>query len=230
MPTLLLRLDAPMQSWGTDSISRIRTTQLEPSKSGIIGLLCAAMGRGRDVCLDDLASLRLGVRVDRPGVRRADFHTAKDALSASGKVLKDAKTSERYYLEQACFLVGLEGKSHEFLEKLDSALQSPVWPLYLGRRAFPPASPVSLSRDKHRKGVVDKSLEDALKSEPSLVGQPHIGKDGKVRMVLESLDTTGSLRNDQPAPGSTFSDRIFIGRYAEERMITIKVMEGENGD
>ena len=40
---------------------------MEPSKSGVLGLICAALGRDRSESLDDLASLRMGVRVDREG-------------------------------------------------------------------------------------------------------------------------------------------------------------------
>ena len=73
MPTLLLRLAGPMQSWGTTSRFDERDTQLEPSKSGVIGLLCAALGRDRAESVDDLAALRMGVRVDREGVPMRDF-------------------------------------------------------------------------------------------------------------------------------------------------------------
>ena len=45
--TLLLRLQGPMQSWGTTSRFDERDTQLEPSKSGVLGLVCAAIGRDR---------------------------------------------------------------------------------------------------------------------------------------------------------------------------------------
>ena len=45
MPTLLLRLVGPMQAWGTSSRFDERDTGKEPSKSGVIGLLAAALGR-----------------------------------------------------------------------------------------------------------------------------------------------------------------------------------------
>src|SRR3990172_4719032 len=47
MPTLLLRLVGPMQSWGTTSRFDQRDTGKEPSKSGVIGLLAAALGIDR---------------------------------------------------------------------------------------------------------------------------------------------------------------------------------------
>ena len=49
MTTLLLRCIGPLQSWDTQSRFDVRTTGREPSKSGIIGLICAALGRPRHV-------------------------------------------------------------------------------------------------------------------------------------------------------------------------------------
>ncbi|MFQ5421285.1 MAG: type I-E CRISPR-associated protein Cas5/CasD, partial [Anaerolineae bacterium] len=67
MPTLLLRCVAPLQAWDTQSNFGVRTTGREPSKSGIIGLLCAALGRPRAEPVADLAALKMGVRVDQEG-------------------------------------------------------------------------------------------------------------------------------------------------------------------
>ncbi|MEZ4540218.1 MAG: type I-E CRISPR-associated protein Cas5/CasD, partial [Chloroflexota bacterium] len=67
MVTLLLQCVAPLQAWGTQSNFSVRDTGREPSKSGIVGLLCAALGRPRAEPVADLAGLRMGVRVDREG-------------------------------------------------------------------------------------------------------------------------------------------------------------------
>ena len=48
MATLLLRLAAPLQSWGMDSKFETRKTNREPTKSGVVGLLAAALGIRRD--------------------------------------------------------------------------------------------------------------------------------------------------------------------------------------
>ena len=77
MSTLLLRLAAPLQAWGTDSKFEVRRTNREPSKSGVIGLLAAALGLRRDADLSELSALRFGVRVDRNGEVIKDFHMAK---------------------------------------------------------------------------------------------------------------------------------------------------------
>lgn len=69
MATLLLRLAAPLQAWGADSKFETRKTGREPTKSGVIGLLAAALGLRRDEreALLRLTGLRFGVRVEREG-------------------------------------------------------------------------------------------------------------------------------------------------------------------
>ena len=99
MSTLLLRLAGPMQSWGTDSKFDIRRTGREPSKSGVIGLVAAAMGirrQDRDA-LRRLAALRFGVRVDREGTILRDYQIARTD--------KTSYVTNRYYLADAIFAV-----------------------------------------------------------------------------------------------------------------------------
>ena len=150
MATLLLRLAAPLQSWGNDSKFDTRMTENEPTKSGVIGLLAAALGRRRDESIDDLAGLKFGVRVDKDGVLLRDFHTAKSN--------KSAYVTNRYYLSDAVFIAGVESDDKEFLEKLEFALKNPKFPLFLGRRSCPPTLPICL-------GVRDTTLIDTLKLE-----------------------------------------------------------------
>ena len=67
MSVLLLRPVGPMQSWGVQSRFTVRDTGLEPSKSGTVGLLCAALGRCRHEPIADLAAWTRGVRADQEG-------------------------------------------------------------------------------------------------------------------------------------------------------------------
>jgi len=198
MGTLLIRLQAPMQSWGVSSHFTNRDTGREPSKSGVIGLICAAMGRPRDADISDLACLKMGVRVDREGVLQKDFHIAQDILSASGQDRKESEISNRYYLADAAFLVGLEG-SPELLREIYDALKSPHWALYLGRKAFPPARSVWL-----KDGLREVPLQEALQQFPSLLPNPA----EKVRLVLES-DDGEFVRTDVPI---SFDTRRFSSR------------------
>lgn len=204
MPTLLLRLAGPMQSWGTRSRFDERDTELEPSKSGVIGLLCAAMGIDRQEVAPvlKLAKCRMGIRVDREGVLRMDYLTAQTDKG-------NTTISRRYYLADAIFLVGLEAPDTTLLERAHKALKNPVWPLALGRKSYVPSPGVYL-----KNGVVKDELVAALKNSHSLLIPP--GKDEAKpirRFVIESRERVGSLRVDEPR--SSFAERKFAARYVE---------------
>lgn len=203
MDTLLIRLVAPLQSWGVQSNYTVRDSGLEPSKSGVIGLLCAALGRPRDAALDDLAALRMGVRVDREGILRSDYHIAQDVLDSNGKKVRPSIVTNRYYLAGAAFLVGLEGDL-TLLSRLQTALQQPVWALYLGRKAFTPAAPICL-----RDGLqVGKPLQQALSEYGWIVRWPAKATPLETRVVLESPDGA-QIRPDVPI---SFAQRRFSSR------------------
>ena len=160
MATLLLRLAAPLQAWGSDSKFETRKTNREPTKSGVIGLLAAALGLRRDEskALARLAQLRFGVRVEREGQLLVDYHIAKT---------QDQKTSYvtyRHYLQDAVFLAGIESEDTALLQQLQQALLHPAFPLYLGRRSCPPTLPLCL-------GIRAGELLDTLRAEPLLVKQ-----------------------------------------------------------
>ncbi|MFT4192234.1 MAG: type I-E CRISPR-associated protein Cas5/CasD [Comamonas sp.] len=213
--TLLLRLQGPMQSWGTTSRFDERDTQLEPSKSGVLGLVCAALGRDRSEPVDDLAALRMGVRVDREGVPLRDYQTATGVVIAStGKADKERTVvSPRYYLSDAAFLIGLEGE-RELLEHIHAALRRPFWPLALGRKSFVPSVPVHLPD-----GLIDAPLERALAQWPSLVeADAEVGASpGPWRTVLEDR-TEGAIRLDQPV--APFAERRFGPRFVRSLVLS----------
>lgn len=211
MATLLLRLVGPMQSWGTTSRFAERDTGREPSKSGVVGLLAAALGIDRADWegLRPLAELRLAVRHDRPGIFRKEYQTAgahKDdrMMKADGSLSKDGMLSSRQYLADAAFWAGLEG-ARALLERADTALRDPVWPLFLGRKSYVPTEPIHAEG-----GVSDLPLLEALRQCPWL-GQPGGKLTERLRISRESEDGSGVLRMDQPL--SSFAERRFGARY-----------------
>ena len=219
MATLLMRISAPLQSWGTQSNFSHRDTGREPSKSGIVGLLCAALGRPRSESIADLVELRMGVRVDQPGTIRRDYHTAGQGgyYKVGGGIGKNTILSERYYLADAKFLVGLEG-DRALLEQLQAALRQPVWFLFFGRKAFVPAERIWLPD-----GMRDAGLIEALKS------YPWLNKDDKpsktLRLVVED-DGGEVVRNDQPTRFA-FQSRRFLPRYLREKWVPNPACEQE---
>jgi CRISPR system Cascade subunit CasD len=194
-----------MQSWGVQSRFGVRDTGREPSKSGVIGLLCAALGRPRSAPLDDLTSLCMGVRVDREGRMAVDYHTAQNVYKAGGGI-KDTELSRRYYLTDAAFLVGLEGEIG-LLAELQAALRAPRWPLCLGRKAFVPGEPVWLPDGLREQ----ENLESALKTYPWL-GRGEEPPE-KLRLVLDQEDGF-QVRPDVPL---SFAER----RFSSRRVVTL---------
>lgn len=142
MPTLLLKLAGPLQAWGDSSRFNHRHTRGEPTKSGVLGLLAAADGRRRSDSIEDLTALRFGVRVDQPGTVLKDFQTEIDWRTGKSHAL-----THRYYLGDAIFLAAVDGPE-PLIETLHEALVRPKFPLYLGRRACPPAERILIGMRK----------------------------------------------------------------------------------
>lgn len=228
MPTLLLQCVAPLQAWGTQSNFNVRDTGREPSKSGIIGLLCAAFGRPRTdtETIEALAGLQMGVRVDREGQILRDYHTVgqgavdayKGYLGADGETVnKKTILSNRYYLCDALFLVGLTG-DELLLRALHNALANPRRMLFLGRKSCPPARPVYLPD-----GLLAGSLGSSLKSYPWLGSsmeeyQQLANENKRLRLVVEE-ENGFEMRKDIPI--SFERD----GRHFAYRRCTQKILD-----
>ncbi|MDG2991561.1 type I-E CRISPR-associated protein Cas5/CasD [Candidatus Synechococcus calcipolaris G9] len=187
MPTLLMRLRSPMMSWGDHSQFGHRDSRREPTKSAVIGLICAALGRPRWEPVGDLAALKMGIRVNKEGVLQRDYHTVQDNMRDDGSKV-NTTLSDRYYVADADYLVGLEGDV-ELLNSLDAALQTPHWQLYFGRKSFIPSHPV-------RMGIVEQPLLLALQT----AIYEHRGRKDPpfpLRFVLEA-DGGTDTRQDVP--------------------------------
>jgi CRISPR system Cascade subunit CasD len=216
MSTLLLRLAAPIQSWGLEDKFERRGTAREPTKSGVLGLLAAALGRGRDEPLDDLCALRFGVRIDQPGQLLRDFHTAHVEGEKDNQSNPVSRITQRYYLSDAVFLAGVEG-DEALLLALDEAVRHPFYPLFLGRRSCPPEGRVSL-------GVKNASLEDALRGEEWQAAgfYQRREKQAKLTLVLDAEQPGILRRRDAPL---SFSQRrrTHTFRYVDDLAATVPV-------
>lgn len=223
MATLLLRFSAPLQAWGTQSRFTDRDTGREPSKSGVVGLLCAALGLRREHALEPLRGLRMGVRVDKEGIVLKDYQTTYPFVNWEGKPNKtkqDAIVSNRYYLSDAYFLVGLESDNINYLRELANAVLNPQRPLYLGRKAFPPGEPLLPSKDYLGfDNPTPKKLEDALRKAPYPLHSGENEPPTELRLIIELFPnhpdylTRTVIRMDQPR---SFSERTF-----EQRRVVI---------
>lgn len=191
MSVLLLRLAAPLQSWGTSSRFTRRNTDRAPSKSGIIGLLAAAGGRRRTDPIEDLVRLQVGVRIEQPGQIERDFQTARPVDGSAPLPL-----SYRFYLSDAVFLVAVEGDDG-LLEGLRDAVRQPVFPLYLGRRSCPPTGRLLLGL---REGTISDALRQVEWQASAWTQKQHRGPDVRLDTVTDCPpDTPGSdLVRDEP--------------------------------
>ncbi len=238
---LALRLEGALQAWGDSAKWSVRATRSEPTFSGVIGLIASAWGwrledegHGRVEALGK--SVRLGVRVDREGTALRDYHTIGGTrsgsetpwtglLTAEGKTKRTATTgllhtevSERHYLCDACFLVMLEG-DRVVLTGIETALQNPVWPPFLGRKACIPSAPLCPVHPE-MPTIVPGPLAAAIATYP-WIGRSDDARPERVRVVID--DASGgesqgmrSLRHDVPR---SFGRRLFGPRYVRERMI-----------
>lgn len=224
-----------MQSWGTGSRFSERDTALEPSKSGVIGLLCAALGKPRREeaesparwpSLATLAKLRMGVRCDRSGTLGVDFQTAGGGrwnglpygVAKAGGGLFPSVMSHRYFLNDASFLVGLAGDDRNLISRLHDALADPVWPLCLGRKGYVPAVPPHCPD-----GLAEEDLVETLTRYPLAERA-----DPMVRLVIEAEGPAGSEpRMDQPVD---FDRRLFRRRYVTVQLMSRHAQDGGPGD
>ena len=160
---LALLLDGPLQSWGFASRFQRRTTGLHPTKSGVLGLICAAMGLAKGSpeereLLPELAKLSMtSIAIPRNQLLRLDdFHTTGGGYDkktqpqfiprkASGGPCDNPTVSHRQYLQDARFGVILEG-SRPVLTRAEAKLRDPVWGVWLGRKSCIPALPVLVER------------------------------------------------------------------------------------
>ncbi|MBS0161535.1 MAG: type I-E CRISPR-associated protein Cas5/CasD [Nitrospira sp.] len=209
MPTLLLRLAGPMQSWGTTSRFDQRDTGKEPSKSGVVGLIAAAMGIDREnwTDLEPLTLLSMGVRHDRPGVPKQDYQTAQHIISADRSKIHETAVTTRDYLADATFLVGVATEDGALLKRLHAALRNPIWPLALGRKSYVPSEPIWMED-----AMQDVPLREALSRFPWITTHRKWEElPTKLLVSLESEDGSGVLRMDQPL--SSFAERRFGARF-----------------
>jgi CRISPR system Cascade subunit CasD len=161
---LLMRLEAPLMSFGTTAVDHRRPIQPWPAVSMLTGLLANALGwdRSDTVALDRLqARLRWAARIDRPGEPLNDFQTAQLSQSDRGWTTrgvveergggadsyKSPHLRSRDYRADASVLVAVrldEADEAPTLVQLASALDNPQRPLFLGRKGCLPATRICL--------------------------------------------------------------------------------------
>jgi CRISPR system Cascade subunit CasD len=160
---LILRLDGPMQAWGTHTFEDYRPVNPFPTRSGLLGLIGACLGIDRRDAAGQRAladSLALTVRVDREASRlelererpaahktalkASDYHTVLDARKVDGSTNRYPIVSQREYLFDAVFTVAVGNRPDPpiALDVVAEALRRPLFTPTLGRRSCPLCRPL----------------------------------------------------------------------------------------
>ena len=156
---LVFQLYAPLAAWGGQAVGQERPSDDHPSRSALLGLLAAALGIRRDQEAEHQAlshACRFGIKLPAPGLALRDFHTIQVPPSAKKQQhlqtrrdeLREPKVgtmlSFRSYRQDALSIVAVTSTDERYSpDRLSDALLEPVFPLYLGRKACPPALPLN---------------------------------------------------------------------------------------
>ncbi len=223
---LLLRLEAPLMSFGATAVDHRRPIQPWPAVSMLTGLLANALGwqRADAQALDRLQSrIRWAARIDRAGIALNDFQTAQlskddkgwttrgvvEGRDGGADSYKSPHLRSRDYRADASVLVALRMEPAEqapTLTDLANALDRPQRPLFLGRKGCLPATRISL-------GLVD--AEDAVAAVRQAPGLPEGAKP-----------STAAVFFSQGAAPTDGLDRLRVHDTSDERRFALDVHAG----
>jgi CRISPR system Cascade subunit CasD len=168
MDFLLLRFEAPMMSFGGPTVDANGVIQDFPSLSMMTGLIGNALGFehrqfGRLTKLQ--RRIHYAVRRDRAGEKFQDYQTVdlgQDFMledrawttfgHCQSRGTNDAATGthirQRDYWCDAIYTIslGVIGSEEPSIASIESALNRPERPLFLGRKCCPPATPIMIGR------------------------------------------------------------------------------------
>ncbi|MFJ4687512.1 type I-E CRISPR-associated protein Cas5/CasD [Streptomyces sp. NPDC088789] len=122
-------------------------------------------------------------------------HVTADPASGalvSGQVRRHALITERWYLADAAFLVGLEHPDATLLERIGHALEHPKRLLWLGRKACPPSGDLAL-------GVVPGTLREAFETHALLPDA--VSHDGEPPRPVTGVRPWAWIESPRPLPG-----------------------------
>jgi CRISPR system Cascade subunit CasD len=211
---LLFQLQAPMASFGGVAVGERRETLDAPGHGALAGLLAAATGMRRDdpgqIRFCD--ALAFAVRTDAAGTPMADYHTTQAPkgrgpwttrrMELSGDV--GTILSRRDYRAGCAFTVavmarrggeaGAEPDASPSLESLASALRTPRFTLYLGRKSCPLGAPPWPCV------IAAETLEEAFAAFDDTRPEParETGGRGQALLADRAFAQAGLLRGNAP--------------------------------
>jgi len=188
---LVFQLYGPMAAWGDIAVGEYRPSFAHPSKSAIVGLLAAALGIRRDEedrHIKLASSCLFAVRVDSMGLLLRDYHTTQVPSAKRGVIHYTRKSelagndqntilSSRDYRCDAAYTIAISMVEDSLysVAQLATALQKPVFTLYLGRKSCPLALPIqphivqAASLHKALSGIENGALPDITTKSPAFI-------------------------------------------------------------
>lgn len=170
MDVLILRLDAPLMSFGGPIVDRHGIITAYPAASMITGLIGNALGYDhieseqlqrlqerlefavrqdrQGSLLQDYQTVDLSsayMRDDRAWTTRGELETRKGGSASSGTHIR-----LRDYWADAVYTIAItltEREEKPTLDDLARAIAFPQRPLFIGRKSCPPASPLAIGRE-----------------------------------------------------------------------------------
>ncbi|TCP07488.1 type I-E CRISPR-associated protein Cas5/CasD [Caldimonas thermodepolymerans] len=181
MDCLLLRLDAPLMSFGAVTVDQINPTWRFPARSMLVGLLGNALGwdhrdTGRLQALQ--ARLRFAARWDAEPELLTEYQTVdlgqdfmmdtgwttrgqrEDRKGGTASTGTHPRRRDHWANGVATVAIALDGDGAPTLDALEAALRTPARPLFIGRKPCLPAAPLLIGR-RQAAGV-----KAALEAEP----------------------------------------------------------------
>lgn len=183
MRALLLHLEGPLQSYGTEAVDSRRPVAEMPGRSMLVGLVANALGyRRTEPDRHEVLQRRVtyAARLDRSGSRVRDFQTAQlgagDVAWTTWGVPQGRdggpKTYETphirymdYHADRVCVVaLSLADGEGPTLDEVAEALRRPARPIFLGRKTCLPSAPV-LAGIREGADVVEVLMREPLRAD-----------------------------------------------------------------
>ena len=177
MDCLLLRLDAPLMSFGAVVVNQLNPTWRFPAKSMLAGLLGNALGwdhRHTGLLQDLQHRMRFAARWDAEPDLLTEYQTVdlsqpfmadtgwttrgrrEDRKGGSAATATHQRWREYWANGVATVAIALDGDGDPTLDAMEVALRAPARPIFIGRKSCLPAAPLLIGR--HRAEGVKAAL------------------------------------------------------------------------
>ena len=172
MHTLLFNLTAPTMRFSAQQTYNNKPTLPYPTKSAVIGLVAASLGRRRSENIDDLANMRMGVAVLNKPHTFTDFQTMGYTNMTQTTRMP---IQRKQYLSDCKFQIALESDNESLLESIARSFTNPAFPLFCGARDCIVTEPISGTINEGKiEDNIDCSIETYIETSISTSYNPDV--------------------------------------------------------